>query len=222
MGGSDQRGNVTTGMELIRKKLNEEAFALTIPLITDASGKKFGKSEGNAIWLDPAKNSPYFVYQFFMNIEDALVDTLLKVFSLKSLNDIQEIVNKHLEKPELRYGQKELASWVVEILFGKEAVAQAQKISAVFFGESERLDLIKNMSAKEIDALAKETGGCEMPGAEAKVLELFTLAGITESNGEAKKLIAQGALFVNEEKVTDLQQTLSKKDFLNGIILLRK
>jgi tyrosyl-tRNA synthetase len=92
LGWSDQRGNVTTGMEIIRKKYDKEAFCLTIPLITDASGKKYGKSEGNAVWVDKSKNSPYFVYQFFMNSEDFLVEKLLKVFSLKSLEEIDTIV----------------------------------------------------------------------------------------------------------------------------------
>jgi len=134
LGGSDQRGNVTTGMEIIRKKLDKDVYCLTIPLVTDASGAKYGKSEGNAVRVDRKKNSPYFVYQFFMNAEDALVGKLLKVFSLKSLEEIDAIVAKHMEKPELRYGQKELASRVVEVLFGKDAVVQAEKISKVLFG----------------------------------------------------------------------------------------
>lgn len=108
---------MTTGIEIIRKKLDKDAYCLTIPLVTDSSGAKYGKSEGNAVWVDRKKNSPYFVYQFFMNADDALVEKLLKVFSLKSLEQIATIVKKHMEKPELRYGQKALASRVVEVLF---------------------------------------------------------------------------------------------------------
>jgi len=117
LGGSDQRGNVTTGMELIRKKLDKETYCMTIPLVTDASGAKYGKSAGNAVRVDKAKNSPYFVYQFFMNADDSLIGKLLKVFSLKTVQEIDKIVAKHNENPQLRYGQKELASWVVEVLF---------------------------------------------------------------------------------------------------------
>jgi tyrosyl-tRNA synthetase len=129
-------------MEIIRKKLDKEVFCLTIPLVTDASGAKYGKSEGNAVRVDKKKNSPYFVYQFFMNVEDALVEKLLKVFSLKSLEQIDTIVKKHMEKPELRYGQKELASRVVEVLFGKEAVQQAEKISKVLFSGENIMETI--------------------------------------------------------------------------------
>jgi tyrosyl-tRNA synthetase len=107
---------------------------MTIPLVTDATGAKYGKSAGNAVRVDRKKNSPYFVYQFFMNADDSLIGKLLKVFSLKSLEEIDAIVAKHNEKPELRYGQKELASRVVEVLFGKNAVKQAEKISKILFG----------------------------------------------------------------------------------------
>jgi len=107
-----------------------------------------------------------------MNVEDALVERLLKVFSLKTPNEINAIVAKHKEKPELRYGQKELASWVVEVLFGKDSVLQAQKISDIFFGEAERLSLVKSLSKADIKALEKEVGGCEVKGDELKILDL--------------------------------------------------
>ena len=222
LGWSDQRGNVTTGMEIIRKKLDQEVFALTIPLITDASGKKFWKSEGNAIRVDQDKNSPYFVYQFFMNVEDALVEKLLKVFSLKTLDEINAIVAKHNEKPELRYGQKELASWVVEVLFGKDAVAQAQKISDIFFSEAERLSLVKSLPKKDILALEKEVGGCEIKGDELKIIDLCVQSWLATSNGDAKKLIQSNSVYVNEEKISDPQQAFKKADAINGIFLLRK
>jgi len=107
-----------------------------------------------------------------MNVEDTLVDKLLKVFSLKTLDEINAIVAKHNEHPELRYGQKELASWVVEVLFGPEASGQAQKISEIFFSEAERLALVKSLPKKDILALEKEVGGCEIKGDELKILDL--------------------------------------------------
>lgn len=157
LGGSDQWGNVTTGMEIIRKKYDKEAFCLTIPLVTDASGKKYGKSEGNAVWVDKNKNSPYFVYQFFMNAEDVLVDKLLKVFSLKSLEEIDEIVQQHMKHPELRYGQKVLASRIIEVLFGKETVPQVQHITEILFGSEDKMQLLSQMKKDELNALAHET-----------------------------------------------------------------
>ena len=221
LGGSDQRGNVTTGIEITRKKLDAEVFGLTIPLITDASGKKFGKSEGNAIWLDPKKNSPYFVYQYFMNTTDQDVAKYLKVLTLLDFDTIDKIVSDHLADPAQRYGQKRLAAEVVAVIFGKEAVKQAENISEVLFGTADKIEIIKTMTPADIDALAAEAGSVSAP-AELKVLELFTASGLTASNGEAKKLLQSGALYVNEIKIEDTQKTFTADDFVNGILLLRK
>lgn len=222
LGWSDQRGNVTTGMELIGKKLWKDAYCMTIPLITDANGMKYGKSAGNAVRVDRAKNSPYFVYQFFMNADDSLIGKLLKVFSLKSVEEIDAIVNKHMENPALRHGQKELARRVVEVLFGKDAVIQAEKISKVLFGWEDIIETIAWFNIQDIDALAEETGSSILQQPEAKVLDLFTQSGLTSSNGEAKKMISAGSLFINEMKVEDPQMIVSNKDVINGIYLLRK
>lgn len=219
---SDQRWNVTTGMELIGKKLWKEAYCMTIPLITDANGMKYGKSAGNAVRVDRAKNSPYFVYQFFMNADDSLIGKLLKVFSLKSVEEIEVIVNKHNENPGLRYGQKELASRVVEVLFGKEAVEQAEKISKILFGWENIMETIKWFTAHDIDALADETWSIHMKDPEVKVVDMFTQSGLTSSNGDAKKMIQSGSLFINEMKVVDPQIVVSNRDCVNGVLLLRK
>ncbi len=119
IGGSDQRGNMVTGTEMLRKKTEGEAesFVMTIPLMMDSSGKKFGKSEGNAIWLDQTKNSPYFVYQYFINTADADVGKYLRAFTLLEIPEIEAIIAEHQQKPELRYGQKQLAKYVIEVLF---------------------------------------------------------------------------------------------------------
>ena len=222
LGWSDQRWNVTTWMELIRKKIDQESFCMTIPIITDASWAKYGKSAGNAVRVDKTKNSPYFVYQFFMNAEDSLIWKLLKVFSLKSVEEIDEIVAKHMENPGLRYGQKELASWVVEVLFGKDAVVQAEKISKVLFGWEDIMETIKWFNKEDLEALAAETWSIEMKEKEMKVLDLFTECGLTSSNGDAKKMIQSGSLFINEAKVEDAQMIISKNGFVNNILLLRK
>lgn len=233
LGWSDQRGNVTTGIELIRKKLDKEAYGMTIPLVTDATGAKYGKSAGNAVRVDRAKNSPYFVYQFFMNADDSLIGKLLKVFSLKSVEEIDKIVAEHNKKPELRYGQKELASWVVEVLFWKDAVKQAEKISNILFGWENIMETITAMSKDDLEALYAETWGITLDKSSAfgtsfikednvKVLDAFTEVGLTSSNGDAKKMIQSGSLFINETKVEDPQMIISKKDFISGVVLLRK
>lgn len=159
IGGSDQRGNMVTGTEMLRKKTEgkAESYVMTIPLMMDSSGKKFGKSEGNAIWLDQTKNSPYFVYQYFINTSDADVEKYLRAFTLLEISEIEAIIAEHQQKPELRYGQKQLAKYVIQVLFGKEASEQAEKISDFLFGNGDKLDLLKTLSTEELNALAHET-----------------------------------------------------------------
>lgn len=222
--GSDQRGNMVTWTEILRKKTEGEAesYVMTIPLMMDASGKKFGKSEGNAIWLDQRKNSPYFVYQYFLNSADADVEKFLRAFTLLEIAEIEEIVAKHNEKPESRYGQRQLANYVIQTLFGKQAAEQAEKITDFLFGSEDKMQMINEFSREEIQALARETGSCEINENEIRVLELLVKCGIVDSNGEAKKIIAQGAIYVNENKISDIASSFSTQDASNGVLLIRK
>ena len=222
--GSDQRGNMVTWTEMLRKKTEGEAesYVMTIPLMMDASGKKFGKSEGNAIWLDQRKNSPYFVYQYFLNSADADVEKFLRAFTLLEIAEIEEIVVKHNEKPESRYGQRQLANYVIQTLFGKQAAEQAEKISDFLFGSEDKMQMLSEFSREEIQALARETGSCEINENEIRVLELLVKCGIVDSNGEAKKMIVQGAIYVNENKISDIASSFSTQDASNGVLLIRK
>ena len=222
--GSDQRGNMVTWTEMLRKKTEGEAesYVMTIPLMMDASGKKFGKSEGNAIWLDQRKNSPYFVYQYFLNSADADVEKFLRAFTLLEIAEIEEIVAKHNEKPESRYGQRQLANYVIQTLFGKQAAEQAEKITDFLFGSEDKMRMLNEFSREEIQALARETGSCEINENEIRVLELLVKCGIVDSNGEAKKMITQGAIYVNENKISDIASSFSTQDASNGVLLIRK
>ena len=222
--GSDQRGNMVTWTEMLRKKTEGEAesYVMTIPLMMDASGKKFGKSEGNAIWLDQRKNSPYFVYQYFLNSADADVEKFLRAFTLLEIAEIEEIVAKHNEKPESRYGQRQLANYVIQTLFGKQAAEQAEKISDFLFGSEDKMQMLSEFSREEIQALARETGSCEINENEIRVLELLVKSGIVDSNGEAKKMITQGAIYVNENKISDISAEFTAQDASNGVLLIRK
>lgn len=222
--GSDQRGNMVTWTEMLRKKTEGEAesYVMTIPLMMDASGKKFGKSEGNAIWLDQRKNSPYFVYQYFLNSADADVEKFLRAFTLLEISEIEEIVAKHNEKPESRYGQRQLANYVIQTLFGKQAAEQAEKITDFLFGSEDKMQMLNEFSREEIQALARETGSCEINENEIRVLELLVKCGIVDSNGEAKKMIAQGAIYINENKISDIVSSFSTQDASNGVLLIRK
>ena len=222
--GSDQRGNMVTGTEMLRKKTEGEleSYVMTLPLMMDSTGKKFWKSEWNAIWLDQEKNSPYFVYQYFVNTADADVEKFLRAFTLLEISEIEAIVSQHVQQPEFRYGQRQLANYVIQTLFGKEAAQQAEKISEFLFGERDKMELLSAFSVDELQALARETGGCSVQEDEIRILELLVLAWVCESNGDAKKLIAQGAISVNEQLVSDIGQKFSRSDAINWVLLIRK
>ena len=156
-----------------------------------------------------------------MNTTDQDVEKYLKVLTLLDFDTIANITKQHNENPATRYGQKRLAAEVVAVVFGKDSVAQAEKISEVLFGTAEKIEIIASMTPGDIDALIQEVGSIPAP-VELKVLDLFTQSGLTSSNGEAKKMMQQGSLYVNEIKAEDTQKTFSSADFVNGILLLRK
>lgn len=156
--GSDQRGNIVTGVELIRKKLDKQVYGATGPLVLDSTGKKFGKSEGNAIWLDPNKSTPFSVYQYFMNTTDEDVERYLKLFTLLDFDAIADIGKKHTVDPATRYGQQELAKYVVTTIFGTQAAQQAIDITQLLFVTEDKLSSIKTLDTLTIDALVAATG----------------------------------------------------------------
>lgn len=221
---SDQWWNMVTWTEMLRKKTDWEAeiYVMTIPLMMDSSGKKFWKSEGNAIWLDQRKNSPYFVYQYFINTADADVDKYLRAFTLLEIPEIEEIIRKHNEHPEERYWQKQLANYVIQTLFGLEAAQQAEKISEFLFWNSNKLELLSNMNKEEVEALWKETGYAKLDESFIRILELLVKVWLAESNSEWKKLIQQWAISVNEEKVSDIAKEYTKEDSINWKLLLKR
>lgn len=223
--GSDQWGNVTTGTEIIRKKTGEEAYAFTCPLVLDSAGKKFGKSEGNAIWLDRKKNSPYYVYQYFLNTTDADVERFLNLFTLYDFDIIAQIVATHQQDLSARYGQSMLAEYVTKLIFWPDAARQAQMITSILFGKGDVMETIKWLSAEDLDALMQETGGVkseELKANSVGIVDLLVQSWLASSNGEGKKLIQWGGIYVNEQKVEDISMILSSADEINGVILLRK
>lgn len=223
--GSDQRWNSVTGMELIRKIHHDadDVFVASGPLLLDAHGKKFGKSEGNAIWLDRKKNSPYYVYQYFMNTNDEDVERYLKVLTLLPFDRIENIVKEHNMDTSKRYGQQQLSSYVVTTVFGAKAAEEAEKVSKILFShKDERINLIKDLKENEIDALSEECGGFVNIEKNTNIMELAVKSGLAESNGEVKKMIQQWALFVNEEQIVDIASAVSESQYVNGILLMRK
>lgn len=222
--GSDQRGNVVTGIELINKistKDDPQAYWATTPLILDSTGKKFGKSEGNALWLSSEKNSPYTIYQYFMNVTDEDVERYLKIFSVKTLEDIRLIVKTHLEKPESRHWQMQLAYIVTQIIFGTQAADTCELMRETLYGEGETIEKIKTMSDAQLEALNTWMWWSESHG--WRIVELLVTSWLCESNWEAKKAIKNNAISLNEQKITDMGHQISDDDWIHGkILLLRK
>lgn len=223
IGGSDQWWNMVTWTEMIRKKLwnDQNCYVQTIPLMLDSTGKKFWKSEWNAVWLDPNKNSPFFVYQFLMNTTDVDVERFLKAYTLLEISEIEEIVKKHNEKPELRYWQQRLADYLITAIFWKSAAQQAQKITEILFWNWDKLEIISKMSNDEKDALAHETWSVRLEW-ESRLLDLIVESWLASSNWEAKKMIQAGSIYFNEEKVEDMMKTITSNDLVNWVGLLRK
>lgn len=200
MGGSDQWGNITAGIELIRRVEGGEAHGLAAPLLTTASGTKFGKTEAGSVWLDPALSSPYQFYQFWINTDDGDVEQYLKAFTFKSQEEIRSLMAQHRQRPESRVPHRALAREVTSRVHGEEAADRAEQASRVVFGDlaprSVRAETWRTLARELPSALLPE--GC---GPSTPVVELVTSTGVVKSKSEARRLIQQGGLYVNGEPV---------------------
>jgi tyrosyl-tRNA synthetase len=220
IGGSDQWGNITSGLELIRKMLPEgpKAYGLTIPLVTKADGTKFGKTESGAIWLDPEKTSPYEFYQFWINTADADVIKYLKFFTFLSHEDIAVLQSSVQEEAHLRKAQKTLAEEMTRMIHGEEALNQAIKISAALFSGE-----VKNLSAAEIKQGFKDVPSYNHIGEENGLVELLIAAKISPSKRQAREDIGNGAVSINGERVTDIEYSLTESDRIeNQFTIIRR
>ena len=216
-GAQDQWGNITAGVDLIHRVDGGVAHALTTPLITDSSGRKFGKSEGNAIWLDPSMTSPYAFYQWWLNVEDASVITLLKVFTDLSRPEVTELEHQVRDAPFRRTAQRTLAQSVTSLVHGPDATAAVEAASTALFG---RGDL------GALDAATLRDATAELPGAAVargtSVVDAFVAAGLAESRNAARRTIGEGGASVNNVKVTDPDALLADADFLHGQVAVLK
>ncbi len=212
--GSDQWGNITTGIELVRKTSGDTVYAMTMPLITDSQGNKFGKSEGNAVWLDRSKTSPYELYQFLLNAEDVMAVPYLKRLTFLSREEIEEIERRHNAKPHLRIAQKALAKEILTDLHGEEAYAEAVRISEQLFSGD-----IKAIPPHDLLAGLKNvphftiTEGC-------RLLDALKAGGIASSNREANEFLHAGAISLNGEPVKDGTVPLGREHALDGKFLV--
>lgn len=212
IGGSDQWGNITTGLELIRKMLpeGEKAFGLTIPLVTKADGTKFGKTESGAVWLDPEKTSPYEFYQFWINTADADVVKYLKFFTFLSHEEIEQLEMAVVEEPHLRKAQKALAEEMTRLIHGQGALDQAIKISEALFSGN-----VQELTAAEITQGFKDVPSYDFKEEESLV-DLLVAAKISPSKRQAREDITNGAVLINGEKVTDSTYVLQDTDRIEG------
>ncbi|HFI0715837.1 TPA: tyrosine--tRNA ligase [Streptococcus suis] len=212
IGGSDQWGNMTAGTELLRRKADKSGHVMTVPLITDSTGKKFGKSEGNAVWLDADKTSPYEMYQFWLNVMDDDAVRFLKIFTFLSLDEIAKIEEKFDAARHERLAQKILAKEVVTLVHGEEAYNQALNITEQLFAGN-----IKNLSAKELkQGLSNVPNYAVQAEDNLNIVELLVTSGIVNSKRQAREDVANGAIYVNGERVQDLDYTLSDSDKIDG------
>jgi len=202
--GSDQWGNITTGIDLIRKMEGKQVYGFTMPLILDSTGKKFGKSEGNALWLDETKTSSYDLYQYLINTEDVKVLEYLKVFTFLTKEEIEEVMEKHNAQPELRIAQKELAKQIIIDLHGEESFNRAVNISESLFSGD-----IKNFTSKEIEEAFKGITPFEINN-DLNIVDFLVEAGVCSSKREAREFITNGSITLNGEKVTDLEFIITK------------
>lgn len=216
----DQWWNLVTWTELIRKKYDSECFALTWPLITDSTGKKFGKSEWNAMFLDKTKTSPYFIYQYFMNTADEDLAKYMKMLTLIETEEVDQIVANHMKNPENREGQKTLAYKVVEIIHGTLEANLALKISDFMFGDNDKIITLKSLNTEEIETFKLSMWGFKYDW--ENLFETIVKSGLESSNSNARNAVKSGSIYINEEKVIDFNLDLSDKFINDKVLLLRK
>jgi tyrosyl-tRNA synthetase len=223
LGGSDQWGNIVTGTELIRRKGGGEAYAVTTPLIKKADGTKFGKTEGGNVWLDPNRTSPYQFYQYWLNAADEDAGNFIRIFTLKSKSEIEELERVHAEAPHLRTLQKALAEDITIRVHGKDALEAAIAASNILFGKSTSDDL-KKLSERDFFQIFEGVPSAEVPRAEfvsglGIVDALSAKTGFLASNSEARRELKANAISVNKEKV-DEQFTLNEEHLINQKYIL--
>lgn len=214
--GSDQWGNITAGIDLIRKSTGDEVYAFTMPLVTDSQGKKFGKSEGNALWLDKEKTSSYELYQFLLNVEDVMVIDYLKIYTFLSKEEIEELEIKNSEHPEKREAHKALAREIITFLHGKEEYEKAVSLAEHLFNNK-----FQDLSKKDIEDLFKNENIREIE-CDLSVLDLLIKMEVVKSKREAREFITAGAISINGEKVTDLELIIDEKMFIEDTYLVVK
>jgi tyrosyl-tRNA synthetase len=218
-GGSDQWGNLTAGVELIRRSAGGRAHAFATPLLTKSDGTKYGKTEGGALWLDPEMLSPYAFHQFWLNVEDEKVGELLRVFSFLDREQIEALEAETAEKPWLRAGQKQLADEVTTLVHGAAETEQAKAAASALFGGGD----LRQLQATTLAAALQEAGSAEVRGEVPSVVDLLVETGLAKSKGEARRTVGEGGAYVNNVRVEDPDLVPTESDLLgDGWLVLRR
>lgn len=214
--GSDQWGNITSGIELIRRKIDKTAYGMVMPLVTDSNGVKFGKTEGNALWLDKNKTSSYELYQYLINLEDSMIISYLKKLTFLSKEEIEEIEKTHKEKPELREAHKILAREIITDLHGKEEYEKAIKISEALFKGN-----FNELTNEELEEAFK---GNEVKNIELNrnVLDILVEMNVATSKRQAREFISNNSIEIKGEKINQMDQVIDEKHLTNGTYLIIK
>jgi tyrosyl-tRNA synthetase len=213
-GGSDQWGNITAGVELVRRAEGARVHALATPLLTKADGTKFGKTESGTVWLDPEMTSPYAFHQAFLNVEDEKVIEYLRVFSPRSRDEIAELARQTAEQPHLRVAQKALADDVTDLVHAPAEREAAVAAASALFGRGS----LDELAPETLAGLVAEVGGVRLPGTgtEVSVVDLLERSGVVPSRGAARRAIAEGGAYLNNHRVTDPDSVLGPDDLLHG------
>jgi tyrosyl-tRNA synthetase len=214
VGGSDQWGNIVGGVELIRRVERASVHALTVPLVTDSEGRKFGKSTGGgSLWLDPEMTSPYAWYQYFVNVDDATVGSYLRIFTMLGREEIEELEKATAERPHLRTAQRRLAEEMTTLVHGERATAQVTAASGALFGRGE----LRELDGSTLDAALAEVPTADVRLADGPtVVDLLVATGLAESRGAARRTVSEGGAYVNNAKVTDEAWQPTPGDLLAG------
>ena len=219
VGGTEQWGNITAGIDLIRRVANAEAHGLVAPLVTMASGQKFGKTEAGAIYLDPTLTSPYKFYQFWINTDDRDVEKYLKLFTHLARSEVAGIIDQQAKNPAKRSAQRALAAAVTTLVHGAEVLANVQAASAILFGEEQ-----EEVHPQVFDVLAGEIPTVTVDGETAlTIVDVVTHAGLAKSKSEARRSVEQGGIYLNQQRVEDVARKITPQDWIGGRnLLLRK
>ena len=214
--GSDQWGNITSGIDLIRKATGDEVYGFTMPLVTDSTGKKFGKSEGNAVWLDKTKTSSYKLYQFFVNVEDSMVIDYLKIYTFLSKEEIEELEKENNSHPEERKAHKRLAQEIVTFLHGEEEYQKAVSLTEHLFNND-----FKGLSKQDIEDLFGSEDIKEVEP-NKNIVDFLVDMQVVSSKREAREFVSNGAVTINGEKVNDINTIIDNSYFIEDTYIVVK